>query len=322
MAASPVYLVTGSMGFIGAWTLHHLVRQGKTAVSYDLSTNRSRVDMLMTPAEQSAIRFVTGDLTNTDHVMQTVETHAITHIIHLGALQVPFVRANPVLGAQVNVVGTANLFEAAKKYAIPHVVYASSIAVYGPPERYPHGLIAHDAPLDPHTLYGVYKQSNELAARVYWEEYGLTSAALRPYIVYGVGRDQGMTSEPTKAMLAAAARKPYHIAFGGVGQYQLGSDTAQQFILAADQPLQGAYVFNLGGVPTDMTEIVAMIRSARPDAQVTIEDKRLPFPLGFDDSALREHYPTVYETPLHDGIQQTIAHFERCLRDGTLTLPT
>ncbi len=313
-----VYLVTGSMGFIGAWALYHLVKQGKTVVSYDLSERRDRVNLLLAPDEQQALRFVTGDLTNTDHVIQTLTEHKVTHIIHLGALQVPFVRANPIVGAQVNVVGTANLLEGAKRLGIPHVVYASSIAVYGAVDKYPPGLIQPDAPLDPHTLYGVYKQANELAARVYWEEYKLTSTALRPYTVYGVGRDQGLTSEPTKAMLAVAAGQPYHLTFGGVCQYQVGSDVALQFIAAAENPLGGAYVFNLGGQPTHMREIVDLIKQIRPGPQVTFDDKQLPFPHGFDDTPLRQHFATVYATPLVDGLRATIEHFERCLADGRL----
>ncbi len=285
----------------------------------DLGARRDRFNLRQSPDEQQAIHCGTGDWTQPDQVMGVVAEHRVTHIIHLGALQVPLVRANPIVGAQVNVVGTANIFEAAKQGGIGHVVYASSIAVYGAADRYPPGLIAPDAPLDPHTLYGVYKQSNELAARVYWEEYRLTSAALRPYTVYGVGRDQGMTSEPTKAMLAAAAGKAHHIPFGGVCQYQLASDVAQQFIAAAEQPRPGAFVFNLGGALTPMSEVVDIIRALRPDAPITYDDRPLPFPPGFDDTPLRQHFPTVYETPLRAGIEQTIAHFERCLADGRLT---
>jgi nucleoside-diphosphate-sugar epimerase len=320
MAAS-VYLVTGSMGFIGAWALYHLVKGGKRAISFDLSDRRDRLNLLLTPEEQRSIHFVTGDVTDTEQVRRVVAENQVTHIIHLGALLVPTVRANPVLGAQVNVVGTANVFEAAKRHGIGHVVYASSIAVYGLPDRYLPGLIAPDAPLAPYTLYGVYKQANEQMAQVYWEENQITSTALRPYTVYGVGRDQGLTAEPTKAMLAAAAGQPYRIGFSGVCQYQLGSDVAQQFIAAAEQPLKGAYIFNLGGVPTDVPQIIDLIKTIKPGADITFEDKPLPFPTGFDDTPLRQHVPVVYETPLEQGVAQTIAHFERCLSDGRLAPP-
>ena len=145
-----------------------------------------------------------GDLRDTDALKAVFAEHGVTHVIHLAALQVPFCRADPVLGAQVNVTGTVNIFEAARATGLGHVAFASSIGVYGPPSDFPPGLIPNDAPKRPRTLYGAYKVCNEGTALVYYEEYGITSACLRPYTVYGVGRNQGMTSEPTKALVAAA----------------------------------------------------------------------------------------------------------------------
>lgn len=313
------YLVTGSMGFIGAWVLYHLVKRGEPVVSFDLTERRGRLNLLLSQDEQSAITFVTEDIRQAEAVRAVVEQHAISHIIHLAALQIPAARAYPVLGAQVNVVGMIAVLEAARQTGISHLSYASSIAVYGPPEQYPAGLLVQTAALDPHTLYGVYKQADEQAARVYWEEYGLGSVALRPYIVYGVGRDQGLTSEPTKAMLAAASGQPFHVSFGGVGQYQLGSDVALQLIAAADIQAEGAFVFNLGGNVMTMQQVIDAIHAAKPEALITYDDKQLPFPPGLDDGELRRHLPSVYETPLKEGVRQTIAHFEQCLADGRLT---
>ncbi len=108
------YLVTGGMGCIGAWVLYHLQRQGKAAVCFDLSEDRQRLDLLLSKAEQAAITFVRGDLTDTQQVRAVFESHSVTHVIHLGALQVPFCKANPPVGAQVNVTGTVNIFEAAR----------------------------------------------------------------------------------------------------------------------------------------------------------------------------------------------------------------
>jgi nucleoside-diphosphate-sugar epimerase len=312
------YLVTGAMGCLGAWTLYHLHQQGKSAVSFDLSTDRARLNLLMSAKAQEAITFIQGDLTDTHQVMQVIEQERITHMIHLAALQVPFCRANPVLGAQVNVVGTVNIFEAARAAGIKHLSYASSIAVYGTASDYPDGLIAHDAPYAPRTLYGVYKVADEGMAKVYWLDHGISSTALRPYTIYGLGRDQGLTSEPTKALLAAAAGKPFHISFGGLMQFQWASDAARQFIAAAEQASAGAAVFNLGGAPTTVEAFVQIIQTQLPSAQITVGDARLPFPEAFDDTALRQHATTIYETPLASGIAQTITQFERCLHDGLL----
>lgn len=312
------YLITGSMGCIGAWTLYHLVKNGHRAVSFDLSENRSRLDLLLTPEEQTAITFIKGDLTSFDQVAGTIKSENVTHIVHLAALQVPFCRANPVVGSQVNVTGTVNVFEAAKQAGIKHIAYASSIAVYGAASAYPHGPIAHDAPHLPGTLYGVYKVANEGTAKVYWNDYQLSSMALRPYTVYGIGRDQGLTSDPTKAMLAAVKGEPFQINFGGLMQFQLASDVALQFVDAATIPMDGANVYNLGTPPVTIDEVVAHIKQVKPAAQITHTETILPFPEVFDDSALRAAVPKVYETPLADGISQTIAHFERMVAEGKL----
>ena len=312
------FLVTGAMGCIGAWALRHLVDQGHRAVSFDLSTRRDRVNLLLSPEEQESITFLQGDLTDTAQVRDAVESQNVTRIIHLAALQVPFCKADPVTGARVNVTGTVNVFEAARHGGIPHIAYASSIAVYGPPERYDSELIAHDAPHDPRTLYGVYKSANEGTARVYWADWQVSSTALRAYTVYGVGRDQGLTSEPTKALLAVAAGKPASISFGGAMQFQWASDVAQQFIAAALEEPSGAYAFNFGGPITTVQEFADVVRAARPKADLAVADVTLPFPAGFDDQPLRDHAAAFYATPLVEGIGQTLAQFEALLARGQL----
>ena len=205
------YLVTGGMGCIGAWALYYLQLSGKRAVNFDQSADRHRIDWLMSAEEQRKITFVQGDLRDTAAVKAVFAEHDITHVIHLAALQVPFCRANPVLGAEVNVTGTVNIFEAAREHGVDHIAYASSIGVYGPPSDFPPGLIANDAPQHPRTLYGAYKVCNEQTAKVYFYDEGISSTCLRPYTVYGVGRNQGMTSEPTHALVAAVKGQPYKI---------------------------------------------------------------------------------------------------------------
>ena len=305
------YLVTGGMGCIGAWALYYLTQSGKKAVNFDQSSDRHRLDWLMSAEEQRQIVFAPGDLRDTAAVKAVFAEHGITHVIHLAALQVPMCRANPALGAEVNVTGTVNVFEAAREHGIKHIAYASSIGVYGPPQDYPPGLIANDAPQAPRTLYGAYKVCNEGTARVYFDDCGISSTCLRPYTVYGVGRDQGMTSEPTHALVAAVKGEPYTIGFGGVMQFHFAPDAARQFILAAEEPLGGAYGFNMGQPPAAVSHFVDIAKTLLPDAQITVADNPLPFPAGFDDRALKANFDTVYETPLADGIAQTIVHIQR-----------
>lgn len=319
--STETYLVTGAMGCLGSWTLRHLVQAGKRAVSFDLSGDRRRLDLLLEPEEQRAVAFETGDLSDTAAVKRVMEQHGVTRVIHLAALQVPFCKRDPIAGARVNVVGTANVFEAARAVGLTHVAFASSVAVYGPRELYGDGIVEADATLRPDTLYGVYKQADEGMARVYANDNGIGSTCLRPYTVYGVARDQGMTSEPTKAMLAAAAGRSSAVTFGGSCQFHLASDVAKLFIEAAETPVAAAEAYNLGGEPTRLREVADLIEELRPGVRVQVGEAALPFPDGVDSGALSTALPKTRMTPLREGIAATIEHFERCLESGRLRPP-
>ena len=106
------FLVTGAYGCIGAWTVRSLVREGVEVVGVDAGSDDRRVRELLAPDELAGARFVQADISDPAQVA-SLFAQAPTHVIHLAALQVPDCRSNPVLGAQVNVVGTVALFAAA-----------------------------------------------------------------------------------------------------------------------------------------------------------------------------------------------------------------
>jgi len=316
------FLVTGALGCIGAWVVRNLVRSGATTAVFDLGTNTHRLKLVMSDDELAQVRFITGDITDTAVAKRAFEESGATQIIHLAGLQVPFCKADPPLGARVNVVGTVNIFEAAKQAGLKRVVYASSIAVYGLPDEYPPGPIAYDAPAKPRTHYGVYKQANEGTAKIYWLDDGISSIGLRPYVVYGPGRDQGLTSDPTKAMLAAAVGKPYHIGYGGRFDMQYADDVARTFIQATQVPFEGAEAFNLRCSVVRMSEIIAAIEAAEPASrgQITFDDKDLPFPDEMDGWAIGAALGPLPHTPLAEGVAETIAIFKSAIAAGRLAV--
>src|SRR4051795_12010367 len=127
-------LLTGALGTIGVWTMRSLLARGCAVVALDLGGSRHRLPLALSAEQEARITHVQTDITNLPALERVLDEQTITHVIHLAALQVPFVRENPILGAQVNVVGTANLLEAVRRRSdrIRSLVYASSIAVYGP----------------------------------------------------------------------------------------------------------------------------------------------------------------------------------------------
>ena len=314
------FLVTGAMGCIGAWTVKQLVEAGVPVWTYDLPGSGHRLRLIMDDDALGRVTTIAGDITDFAHFEQVVVDNGITHIVHLAAMQVPFVRANPVLGAQVNVVGSTIVLETAKRHAdqIQGLAYASSAGVYGPTSHYPPGPLAHDAPLEPPTLYGVTKQANEGMAGVYWKEYGLRSIGLRPYIIYGPGRDQGMTSTPTKAMLATTVGRDYHISFGGSAVYHHARDAAGVFVRAARARLDGAPVYNLGGTNATMADIVAAIEAAAPEmaGRITFEPKGLDTPSAVDDSDLEAALGHTEWIDLKTGVGQTVELFRSAVNEG------
>src|SRR6185295_104751 len=97
--------------------VHELVSDGRPVVTFDLSTEPRRLRLLLDDGAIAAIPHVAGDIADLATVERAIDEHGITNVIHLAALQVPFCRADPPLGARVNVVGTVNVFEAVRRRA-------------------------------------------------------------------------------------------------------------------------------------------------------------------------------------------------------------
>ena len=124
-----------------------------------------------------------------------------------------------------------------------------------------------------------------------------------------------MTSIPTKAMLAAAAGRPYKIALGGTWTYHHADDAAACLIAVARSGIEGAPVFNLGGNTLDMAEVVAAIEGVVPEAKgsITVAGMPLALPSNLDDSALKEAVPGIAWRPFAVGVEETVSAFRRLI---------
>jgi UDP-glucuronate 4-epimerase len=309
------FLVTGAYGCIGTWVLRELLQEGAVAVAADIAAGSSRLGLVLDDEHDERLVRTVLDVTDMAGLERVLDEHGITRVIHLAALQVPFCQANPPLGAAVNVVGTANVLEAVRRRSdrISHVVYASSIAAYDPPN----GLPQPTMNALPGTLYGVYKRAGEQMALRYWRDFGLPSIGLRPHTVFGPARDQGLTSAPTMAMLAAAAARPYAIPYGGDAQFQYAPDVARAFVRAAVAGESGAEVHNLRGAPRSVADVVDTIVAVCPSAagSISFADTPLSFPATVDSDGLEQAIGPLAETPFPTAVQETIDRFRIALAD-------
>lgn len=315
-------LITGGYGFIGAWIIRNLFEQGHQVWVYDLKEDPRRLQTIMPPSEVKKVVFVPGDVTDLAGLQKAIADHQIDHIIHLAGLQVPTCRVNPILGAQVNVIGTLVVFEAIRLAGdqIKRLVYASSSAVFGPPEKYPKGPLPDDVKLLPSTHYGYFKCCNEGNATIYYQDHGISSIGLRPWTVYGVGRDLGMTSEPTKAIKSVAINRPYHISYGGWQDLQFVDDVAKIFVRCLERPYQGAKSYNIRGHVVDLPTFHKALSAVEPAAAklVTHGDRQLAIAYDLDDAALQKDLGPMPCTPLEDGIRQTLQAFRKLHAEGRL----
>lgn len=302
-------LVTGALGCLGAWVARCVLDDGDAVVGYDLGDDRSRLELVL-GNDGARVDLIKGDITDLTTFERALDEHEITRVVHLAALQVPFVRANPPLGMRVNVAGTVNVFDAVSRRLdrIPCVAYASSAAVYNTSDPSP---APETGGTRPATLYGVSKLADEGIARVYQADAGVPSIGLRPYVVYGPGRDQGMTSGPTMAMLAAVQGEPYHIAFSGIAQYDYVPDVARAAVMAAHAATESAGVYNVPGALAEVADVVACIQAAVPGAEITWSGDSLPFPPALEAVGFDREVGSFPRTSLTDGVAATIAHFRR-----------
>jgi nucleoside-diphosphate-sugar epimerase len=305
-------VVTGAGGCIGSWVLALLARAGAPVCALDLGEDKRRPRLLIPERDLEKIQWRTGDIADGKAVAGILEAVRPCAIIHLAALQVPFCKADPVAGAKVNVVGTVNIFEAARRLGIKRLAYASSIAAYGAMDE-GHGAM--------HTLYGAYKYCDEQIAKVYSEDWGVHSIGIRPGVVYGVGRDQGLTSKTTVAILAAAAGRPYDVPFSGGVSWLYAGEVASAFIHAVARVRAGAPVFDMNGVYAPVEEGLGILRKLAPATAITSSGQPLAFPMHLPDQPLRDCLGDYGSMPLAEGIRETYEAFRSLIGRGTLAMP-
>ncbi|MCI2400866.1 NAD-dependent epimerase/dehydratase family protein, partial [Aliiroseovarius subalbicans] len=155
--------------------------------------------------------------------------------------------------------------------------------------------------------YGVFKKTDEEIARIYWQDHQTPSLGLRPYIVYGVGRDDGETSAITRAIRAAALGRVYEIPFATRSCFQYAGDIAEVFVRAVQSDWDGALLSDITERVDSIDDVLTAIRAVVPNAQVSgAADTRVSPSSGFDTGPLGQVIGAWEETPLEEGVRRTV----------------
>ncbi len=322
-------LVTGGFGCIGVQAVRWLLSNTEATVivgARDVSTER--INRLFGDVPSSRLACVCLDVRDIRQVEEVLQASEITRIAHLAALQTPDCNANRDLGLQINLAGTQNLIEAVKKCrpTLRRFVFASSVAVYGPRRSYPGPKVPMLAVPAPVNVYGAWKLAGEQITRFLFQETGIPSLCIRPGVLFGPGRDAGLTAAPTTAMKHVALRKAYDIPFKSRQDYLYSPDVGAAFANALLAPYSEYGVFSLPSHTVDTRKFLETLHQAaaelgcREDVQISIGDAEVPFICDLEFEPFLNAFPSTPHTPLLTAIKESLIFFRQQVDAGWLRI--
>ena len=261
-------LVTGGAGYIGSVVTEELVKDGHQVVVYDSLYKGHR------QAVAAGADFVQADLMDAATLRTTLNNHQINAVVHMAADSlVGESCAHPAKYYRNNLAAGLVLLDAMREVGVNRIVFSSTAATYGEPEKQP---IEENAPNIPTNPYGQSKLAFEHAMRWYDEAYGLRYATLRYFNAAGASKNFGESHDPEThiipiALQAAAGRRSLVEVYGEdyptrdgtcVRDYIHVIDLARAHILALKVVEQGSRIYNLGcgGEGYSVREVIKMAR--------------------------------------------------------------
>lgn len=290
-------LVTGGCGFLGGWVVRALVRRGHQVRIFDARPDAAHLEFIERGLS-GKVEIRAGDVTNKDEMVRAADGCGTA--IHLAGIMTVDCRRDPLRAANINLIGSLNLFEAALAAGMRQVAYVSTAGVYGPDDG------SNPRPM---THYGALKLAVEGCARAYFVDHGLHSVGFRPYIIYGPGEGSGISAGPSIACRAAQRGEAAEIKFTGrVGMVHV-EDVAEAFAAAVDAELEGAEAHNLVGEVATIGSFVEDLKRQVPGARITASGAPLLIAPDLEVGPRPGWLAALPKTGVGEGIARTLAHY-------------
>lgn len=304
-------LVTGGSGLVGAYVVGMLLERGELPVVYDVAVNERLLNAV--GVDLKSLIFVRGDILDLPGLISAIREHEVDRIIHLAAFLGEEVQRRPYSGVRLNLLGTANVLEAARLEKVSRVVFPSSGTVFLGSLGEGLKKIDETIPLNPPSIYAATKAGSEFLGRAYAARFGFEFICVR-YVggLYGPSpvalkatREQAIQ----EMVRAAVRREPANIRWPyGPAEILYGKDAAKGTVLAALKEKLKDKLYHLGnGELVGGDEILAALKSHFPEAKITLvkAEKPMPYPearIASDFSRAREQLGYEPDYPLSEAI--------------------
>jgi UDP-glucose 4-epimerase len=302
--------VTGGAGYIGSTLVINLIKQGDKVVSIDNQMIGDYKYLANHPIGNKAKR-IEGDIRDLDLLVEIWKNcDAVAHLAALPGLVL--CNEKPEEAVSVNVFGTYQVMEAARKLDINRVVFCSSAATYGIPSIMP---VTEEHPQRPINLYGVTKVSGEQVINTYSDNYGIETVNLRFGNIFGVGLyTRWNTVIPKFVNQAINGEK---ITIYGDGEYSRDfvhvQDITKAMMLSLVTPTVGGEAFNVGGETLTVNQIAALtkeevkkITGGEAEAINTPPRKGETKKFSYDLSKIRSKLGFINNWSVKEGVKQLI----------------
>jgi UDP-glucose 4-epimerase len=301
-------IVTGGAGFIGSHVVDAYLAAGHDVLVLDSLWEHGGGRRANVPDRASFVHMDVRD-ENVTRIFAEFKPDVVSH--HAAQHSVAISSRDPVYDAQVNVIGMLNVLENAVKAGARKVIFASSGATFGNPEKLP---ITDDTPQRPASPYGITKMATEHYLRFYQAEKGLDFTALRYGNVYGPRQDPNGEAGVISIFIGRfLERQGVRIDWDGdqTRDYVYVGDVARANVAALDRGSGGCYVIGTG-VKTSVNAIYrALVEISGFEAPVTHAPRRPgdPRDAQFDASRARKDLGWSSTTKLIDGVRATYDYF-------------
>jgi nucleoside-diphosphate-sugar epimerase len=298
-----VTLLVGGSGFTGKLTSHYLIEKQESVIDFDL----------MPPEEYiEGVVFHRGNVLEIEQIIEAIRKYKVDKIIHFAFLLTRETELNPHLGTKINILGTSNVFEAARLEGIKRVTYCSSLAVYGSQDSARISVLKEDDVGYPECLYGTAKLYNEHLACEFNKLYDTLMVSVRFGIVIGPGRSGGIANWAGDFASNPALGKPVVLPLIPEQQLLLTyvkNAACSVAEISCAQDLSHT-VYHCPSFTISAADLKKKVQQYIPDAVIDFDPQAtiLPFPTNWDSSRYQSQFPITFAT------------LDECLEDHIRTI--